>query len=349
MKSFFMNNMISKKKKNNITYTSGYVQNLSAINSINTSDNKKIRNLYDIEEGIQFGVTENRDRIGTRGNHSGAGSEPSDSSISPYDDNLKDDCSVSNDSPGKYEMFHNNSQALGDTNYINRSHSNNQTTQYDNSSIAKNSSICQVLPQVIRGIFEAEEKEIIPNKVQKPEDIFKFKKLSYNDVKMQVNKYYEHDIIHKYSSALDILASYLKGQKILYMESRTYTVGNLNRLMFPAIFITAVCSVAQSSIQCNQYGSIILAGLSAFVSFLLAIINYLKLDAASEAHKISAHQYDKLQSFVEFQSGQILLFSDPQLGKSTIMSDVSSNQHLCPLRRKAELSLIDEMKKKLIM
>jgi hypothetical protein len=34
----------------------------------------------------------------------------------------------------------------------------------------------------------------------------------------------------------------------------------------------------------------------------------LKLDAASEAHKISSHQYDKLQSSVEFMSGSVLLF-----------------------------------------
>jgi hypothetical protein len=40
----------------------------------------------------------------------------------------------------------------------------------------------------------------------------------------------------------------------------------------------------------------------------LAIVNYLKLDAASEAHKISSHQYDKLQSTAEFTSGSVLLF-----------------------------------------
>jgi hypothetical protein len=39
----------------------------------------------------------------------------------------------------------------------------------------------------------------------------------------------------------------------------------------------------------------------------------LKLDAEAEAHKISAHEYDKLQSLVEFQSGEVLLFSDPLL------------------------------------
>ncbi len=39
-------------------------------------------------------------------------------------------------------------------------------------------------------------------------------KLSYNDVRNHINKSYEQDIVHRYSSALDILASYIKGQNI---------------------------------------------------------------------------------------------------------------------------------------
>ncbi len=46
-----------------------------------------------------------------------------------------------------------------------------------------------------------------------------YQKLSYSNVRKQINRSYEQDIIHRYSSALDILASYLKGQKIIYMES----------------------------------------------------------------------------------------------------------------------------------
>jgi 4-hydroxy-tetrahydrodipicolinate synthase len=42
-------------------------------------------------------------------------------------------------------------------------------------------------------------------------------------------------------------------------------------------------------------------------------VNYLKLDAASEAHKISSHQYDKLQSTMEFTSGSVLLFRNNDL------------------------------------
>ena len=149
--------------------------------------------------------------------------------------------------------------------------------------------------------------------------IIRYEKLSYNSVKRHVNKYYELDIAHKYSSSLDILASYIKGQKIIYMESRNYTASLLNKLMLPAIFFSAACSVLTQGIDKNiYYGTIIISSINALVALLLSIVNYLKLDAASEAHKISSHQYDKLQSFVEFSSGQVLLFSNPLLNEEVI-------------------------------
>ena len=163
------------------------------------------------------------------------------------------------------------------------------------------------------GECEETEDNINPDNIDQDNIIPRYKKVSYETVKRQINKSYEQDVVHKYSSALDILASYLKGQKIIYMESRNYTVTILNRLMLPAIFLSSFVSVVQKPFQDYAYGDVILASISAIVAFILAIINYLKLDAEAEAHKISSHQYDKLQSSIEFQSGQVLLFSDPLL------------------------------------
>jgi len=107
--------------------------------------------------------------------------------------------------------------------------------------------------------------------------------------------------------------------------------------MLPAIFLSAAASVVQGSFQDTSYGSILLSATSAFVAFLLAIVNYLKLDAASEAHKISAHQYAKLQSSVEFQSGQVLLFSPPSLVTAHICRQWEEYKkiiaHSCPISR----------------
>ncbi len=175
-----------------------------------------------------------------------------------------------------------------------------------------------------------------------PQDIvsetsISYRKLSYGDVRRQMTASYEQDLPHRYSSALDILASYLKGQKTVYMAARNTTVSGLDCLMLPAIFMSALVSVLQSPLsECGapSWGPVALAGLSSYVAFLLAIVNYLKLDAAAEAHKISAHQYDKLQSYVEFQSGNVLLFSHPLLATDNVIREWDEHKRLaavsCP-------------------
>ena len=291
---------------------------------------------------------------------SGIGSEPSDSSVTISNFSEKNTELSSTDSPDKFEMIDNLSNKIK---YL----SNEKETQtfnkvnHDPFNQLKHGVIACVNSIPNFYLQKYNEKIISKSRNYEKKKVL-YKKLSYNDVKTQLDKYYQQDIIHKYSSALDILASYLKGQKIIYMEARYYTVTHLNRLMFPAIFITAICSVLQVPLEniemfntaCrsskeDRYSisyAFILSIASAFVAFLLSIINYLKLDAASEAHKISSHQYDKLQSFIEFQSGQVLLFSDPRLSSNNINFEYSHN-NISICREKAQINLIKDMKKKI--
>jgi len=137
--------------------------------------------------------------------------------------------------------------------------------------------------------------------------VISYNKINYTQVEEKINKYY-FDVNHKYSSSLDIVASYLKGQKLVYMESKHYCEINLNRLMTPAILLSTAATVLASIVQNYNWGSILISSVNAIIAFLLAMVNYFKLDAAAEAHKSTAYQYDKLQSSVEFTSGSILLF-----------------------------------------
>jgi len=143
----------------------------------------------------------------------------------------------------------------------------------------------------------------------------RYRKLNYRNVESKIDKYYS-DINHKYSSALDILASYLKGQKLIYMESKHYCDQRLNKLMMPAILLSTCVTVLASIVSNYGWGYMLISAINAFIAFLLSLVNYFKLDAASEAHKTSAHQYDKLQSSVIFTSGSILLFRDCEMEKS---------------------------------
>ena len=134
--------------------------------------------------------------------------------------------------------------------------------------------------------------------------IRKYKKLTYKQVEDSIDS----NLNHKYSSSLDILASYLKGQKIIYMESLRHSERQLNKLMMPAIILSTAATVLAAIVQFYTWGSILISSVNGIIAFLLALVNYFKYDAAAEAHKMSAHQYDKLQSSIEFTSGSVLLF-----------------------------------------
>ena len=143
----------------------------------------------------------------------------------------------------------------------------------------------------------------------------KYKKLSYKQVEDSIDS----DLNHKYSASLDVLASYLKGQKIIYMESLRHSERQLNKLMMPAIILSTAATVLAAIVQFYKWGSILISSVNGIIAFLLALVNYFKYDAAAEAHKMSAHQYDKLQSSIEFTSGSVLLFRQ-QCGQCMITS-----------------------------
>ena len=171
--------------------------------------------------------------------------------------------------------------------------------------------------------FNEFKKDYIINTIDK----IKYKKVSYFEMRDKINDiYYESN--EYYSSAMDIISSYVRGQKLIYMEAKYYCEKQLNYLMLPSIFLSALATVASPALESHQWSYIVLAGLNALISFLLALVSYMKLDAQAEAHKTSAHQYDKLQSMCEFSSGYFLLFgsSEKEINKSIQkkMTDIES-------------------------
>jgi len=149
-------------------------------------------------------------------------------------------------------------------------------------------------------------------------------KLTYKQVESKIDDEYSSSN-QDFSSSFDVLASYLKGHKIIYMESSDYCEKNLHKLMMPSIILSTTATVLATAVTIHEWGAILLAAVNATIAFLLALVNYFKLDASSQAHKISAHQYDKLQSSVEFTSGSILLFNTTTYNSPTNKGD--NNNH----------------------
>jgi len=115
------------------------------------------------------------------------------------------------------------------------------------------------------------------------------------------------------STAIDMIALYLKGQKLLYLEAKSYCEFYLNRLMMPCILLSCVCSVVSGIFNEIPLAGKVIAGATALNAFIMSIISYYKLDAKAEAHKMTAYSFDQLISECEFTSGKILLSSSKRV------------------------------------
>ncbi len=135
------------------------------------------------------------------------------------------------------------------------------------------------------------------------------KPMTFREVSDILNTSYNYEQSIQ-STTLDIIAVYLKGQKILYTEAKTYCEMNLYSLMLPAIFISALCTVLSIELKDVIHGSTVVSALTAFNSFILSLVTYLKLDAKAEAHKTTAYSFQKLQGKCEFNSGKVLFLTD---------------------------------------
>ena len=143
-----------------------------------------------------------------------------------------------------------------------------------------------------------------------------------------------------HSTICDINGMYLKGQKILYTEAKTLCEQRLNSLMLPTICITAICSVIGVVLKEYTFSSTIVSSLNGINFIFLTLINYLKLDAKAEAHRVSAYKFDKLQSKMEFSSGKILFIAAEARSLPSIIADIEkevreikeTNQFILPER-----------------
>lgn len=127
------------------------------------------------------------------------------------------------------------------------------------------------------------------------------------------------------STICDILALYMKGQKIIYSEAKTFCEQRLNSLMLPSIFLTVLASVLNLMLQDTSYGVTCVSGLNGFTAFILALINYLKLDARAEAHRTTAYKFDKLESNLVFKSGKTLFLNAESSNFVKIIEEAENN------------------------
>jgi hypothetical protein len=133
-----------------------------------------------------------------------------------------------------------------------------------------------------------------------------FHKLSRVQIESTLDKYYYEDTSIKHSNELDILITYLKGQKNLYIQAKNISQFTLNALLIPSLLITSSISIFAPFIQDYIWSGGFISGLNAASTLLITLVNYLKLESSIDIFHNTANQYDKLETGLEFISSKLL-------------------------------------------
>jgi len=145
----------------------------------------------------------------------------------------------------------------------------------------------------------------------------RFRKLSFKEVERTIDTF---DSNNKISNELDIIITYLNGQKNLYIHSKNFTSCKLNLLMVPTLFLSTTVTIISPFICMHGWSNITISILNATITLLISLVNYFKLESSLQMYNHMASQYDKLLTILEMANGR-LLFLDDEIEQNTIVKD----------------------------
>ena len=108
-----------------------------------------------------------------------------------------------------------------------------------------------------------------------------FRNLSLKEIERSLETF---DTNCKLSNELDIIITYLNGQKNLYIHSKNFTHCKLNILMVPTLIISTVVTVLSPFISIYGWSNITIAILNATITLLISLVNYFKLESSTQIY-----------------------------------------------------------------
>jgi hypothetical protein len=139
----------------------------------------------------------------------------------------------------------------------------------------------------------------------------RYNKVSFHDIEQSIRKCYTPVQNHSvFSSELDILTTFVKGQKHLYAQSKVITQQKLNCLLFPAIIISAFITIISPFVECKSWNVGIISGLNAIVTLFISTMNLLKYESAIEMFSLLASLFDNIETSLELTSSKLMLLQN---------------------------------------
>jgi hypothetical protein len=150
----------------------------------------------------------------------------------------------------------------------------------------------------------------------------RFKKLTFEQVEESLQKHYNKN--YSFSSELDILITFLKGQKHIYSQANKMTLRKYYALTIPAILITSSVAIIAPFLSHFYWNGWLFSGLNAIVTLLISLSDRFKLQSSSQMFLNMSMQFNKLEISLEFTRNQILFIEDENEKKRMILEKMTN-------------------------
>jgi hypothetical protein len=173
-----------------------------------------------------------------------------------------------------------------------------------------------------------------------------FKLLSFRDVEKNIHQYYSADNDITQYNEIDILLTYLKGQKNLYFHANSITQIKLNFLTIPAVVLTVAVIIIAPFITTFSWGGGFISAINSLIVLCITLANRLKLESETTMFFFLANQYDKLHSSLEVAGNRMSFFIkfDKNMNGSVNDNRTRSHKEGFKLKLKEVESKLSEIK-----
>jgi len=174
----------------------------------------------------------------------------------------------------------------------------------------------------------------------------KYKTLTFHDIEQSLSQYYSTD--NKFSSEIDILATYLKGQKNIYIQSKFVCQRKLNILTIPALTLTAAIVVFAPFTEEYHWGGIFISTINAVIALLLSMISYFKIESALEMYIYLAKQFEKMELSLELTNNKVLFIESVEEQEKIMLPKIREIENKISDIKESHLSILIPEEVKLI-
>lgn len=163
-----------------------------------------------------------------------------------------------------------------------------------------------------------------------------YKKITYEEIERSLSKYYDKN--NKYSNEMDILITYMRGQKYIYNQSSYITQMKLYAITIAALCITSFITVITPFIQNTSWRIIIVSGGNAIATALITVLNYLRFESACNSYTLMANHYERCEHSLEFTNNKLMFMNNESDQNKLVLDKIreiefnmSETKELCPM------------------